>query len=82
MAAKLSTNSSLDAKFNSLLKDAGITVNGSAPQDIQLHQTGLLDAALARGNLALGEAYMNGAWDAEQLDQFFYHLLRARIDKK
>lgn len=82
MAAKLSKNSSLDAKFNSLLTDAGITVNGSAPQDIQLHQTGLLDAALARGNMALGEAYMNGAWDAEQLDQFFYHLLRARIDKK
>lgn len=82
MAAKLSKNNNLDEEFTRLLKDAGITVNGTAPQDIQLHETGIVDAALARGNLALGEAYMNGAWDVAELDQFFYHILRGRINEK
>ncbi|WP_189396545.1 hypothetical protein [Janthinobacterium lividum] len=33
--------------------------------------------AFASGNLGLGEAYMDGDWDAQQLDEFFCHLLRA-----
>ncbi|CAM3939703.1 cyclopropane fatty acyl phospholipid synthase [Vreelandella rituensis] len=62
-----------------LLEKADIQINGDRPWDIRFNAHGVIDEALARGNLGLGEAYMNGAWDAEHLDEFFYHLMRARL---
>ncbi|TVM07036.1 MAG: cyclopropane fatty acyl phospholipid synthase [Halomonas sp.] len=62
-----------------LLEKADIRINGDRPWDIQLNAHGVIDDALVRGNLGLGESYMNGDWDAEQLDEFFYHLMRARL---
>lgn len=65
-----------------LLGSADISINGNRPWDIQLHRPGVPDRALAWGNLGLGEAYMDGDWDVEALDQFFYRLLSARLDKQ
>lgn len=62
-----------------LLEKADIRINGGRPRDIRFNAHGVIDEALARGNLGLGETYMNGDWDAERLDEFFYHLLRARL---
>lgn len=62
-----------------LLQKANIEVNGQRPWDIQLHEEGVLEKALSRGNLGLGETYMNGAWDANHLDEFFFHLMRSRL---
>jgi cyclopropane-fatty-acyl-phospholipid synthase len=63
-----------------LIHKANIQVDGSQPWDMQLHADGVPERALAQGNLGLGEAYMEGAWDAAELDQFFFHLLRAKLD--
>lgn len=65
-----------------MFSTADIRINGDRPWDIRLHRPGVPDRALAWGNLGLGEAYMNGDWDAEALDQFFYRLLSARLDKQ
>jgi cyclopropane-fatty-acyl-phospholipid synthase len=62
-----------------LLGKANIGINGDNPWDLQLHADGVLDQAFSRGNLGLGEAYMDGAWDARHLDEFFYRLLRTRL---
>ncbi|CAB0151598.1 Cyclopropane-fatty-acyl-phospholipid synthase [Pseudidiomarina piscicola] len=62
-----------------LLESAGISINGSRPWDMQLHQEQLLNDVLTRGNLALGEGYMRGDWDSERLDEFFYRVLRADL---
>ncbi|MDR5899937.1 cyclopropane fatty acyl phospholipid synthase [Halomonas vilamensis] len=62
-----------------LLEKADIRLNGDRPWDLRLNAHGVLDDALSRGNLGLGESYMDGAWDADELDNFFYHLLRARL---
>ncbi|WP_115720573.1 cyclopropane fatty acyl phospholipid synthase [Gallaecimonas mangrovi] len=62
-----------------LLSKADIKINGDRPWDMQIHNSRVVDDALARGNLGLGECYMQGDWDAESLDQFFYKLLRADI---
>ncbi|SEN20321.1 cyclopropane fatty acyl phospholipid synthase [Halomonas caseinilytica] len=62
-----------------LLEKADIRINGDRPWDIRFNAHGVIDEALARGNLGLGESYMNGAWDAKRLDEFFHHLLRARL---
>ncbi|MDT0470422.1 hypothetical protein RM764_47310, partial [Streptomyces sp. DSM 41699] len=63
----------------SLLEKADIQINGDRPWDIQLNAHGVIEDALARGNLGLGERYMDGDWDAEHLDEFFFKLMRARL---
>ncbi len=65
-----------------LLAEADIRINGERPWDIQLKAPGVIEHALSRGNLGLGESYMHGDWDAESLDQFFYHLMRARLNRR
>ena len=72
-------NRSLDRLMRDLLERADIRVNGDRPWDIQLHNDNVPERALAYGNLGLGEAYMDGDWDVEQLDEFFFRILRARI---
>lgn len=62
-----------------LLATADIRINGERPWDIQLHRHDVLERALAYGNLGLGEAYMQGHWDCQNLDQMFSKLLRARV---
>lgn len=65
-----------------LLAKADIRINGTRPWDIQLKAPDVFDRALAQGNLGLGEAYMDGDWDAEQLDGFFCRLLRADLEQE
>ncbi|MFZ6646111.1 cyclopropane fatty acyl phospholipid synthase [Undibacterium sp. TJN25] len=62
-----------------LLDKASIKINGENPWDMQLHHTRVPDQAFARGNLGLGEAYMAGEWDADQLDEFFCRLLATKL---
>jgi cyclopropane-fatty-acyl-phospholipid synthase len=61
-----------------ILGEAGIRINGSADWDIQIHDSLVLKETFSRGNLGLGESYMDGAWDVERLDEFFARLLRSR----
>lgn len=76
------SNSRLYDTASSLLATAGIAINGNAPWDIQLRQQGVLERVFDQGNVGLGEAYMDGAWEAERLDEFFCRLLRARLDQQ
>ena len=61
---------------------AGIKINGNNPWDIKVHNENFYKKVLAGGSLALGESYMNKWWDCKELDEFFYHILKARIEKK
>ncbi|VAW32895.1 Cyclopropane-fatty-acyl-phospholipid synthase [hydrothermal vent metagenome] len=65
-----------------LLKEAGVTINGSNPWDIQVKNEKVFDEVFSRGSLGFGEAYMAGWWDAEKLDEFFYKILSASLDRK
>lgn len=65
-----------------LLSNAGISINGSNPWDIQVHDEKLYSRVLSGGSLALGESYMDGWWDCKELDQFFYKILIAGLDRK
>ncbi|WP_346796127.1 cyclopropane fatty acyl phospholipid synthase [Halomonas sp. Bachu 37] len=65
-----------------LLEQADIHINGNRPWDIRFNAHGVIDNALARGNLGLGESYVNGEWEAEYLDEFFLRLLRARLPER
>ena len=61
-------------------KIADIRINGNRPWDIQVHHEGLYRRAIAQGSLGLGEAYMDGWWDCEGLDEAFCRVLRAEME--
>ncbi len=63
-----------------VLSAADIKINGSRPWDIQVHNPDLYIRVLSEGSLGLGESYMDGWWDTQALDQFFYKILNAHID--
>ncbi|NOY35442.1 MAG: cyclopropane fatty acyl phospholipid synthase [bacterium] len=66
----------------SLLGEAGVTVNGRAPYDIQIKNPKFYKRVLNQGSLGLGEAYMDGWWDSAVLDELFNRLLLANIEEK
>lgn len=68
--------------IESLLQQAGIAVNGSQPWDPQVHDPRFYARVLSQGSLGLGEAYMDGWWDCERLDQFAFRALRARLQER
>jgi len=74
--------SSITQTIKNSLADADITINGSRPWDIQVHNDKLYSRVLRQGSLGLGEAYMDGWWDAESLDDFYYHILASRLEEK
>lgn len=65
-----------------LLNEAGINVNGSGPWDIQVHDDALYSRILRHLDLGLGEAYMDGWFDCQKLDEFFYHTITANLGDK
>lgn len=65
-----------------LLLSAGININGNNPFDMRVHDERTFGRIFRDGSLGLGEAYMDGWWDCDQLDEFFYRTLRSRLDEK
>lgn len=63
-----------------LLERADIRLNGDRPWDLQVHHPLTLDRVLAQGSLGLGDSYVEGWWDCEQLDGFFTRILKAGLD--
>lgn len=71
-----------ESLVRNLLTQAGITLGGSAPHDLHVHDPRFYERVVAEGSLGLGESYMDGWWSCGQLDEFFCRILRARLDAK
>ncbi|MEA5114597.1 MAG: cyclopropane fatty acyl phospholipid synthase [Geobacteraceae bacterium] len=69
-------------RIEKLFDQAGIVVNGPSPWDITVHNRDLFRRLLAHGSLGLGEAYMDGWWDCERIDQLVCRLFIAGIDRR
>jgi cyclopropane-fatty-acyl-phospholipid synthase len=63
-----------------LLELADVHINGSHSYDIQVNDQRFFQRVLSGGPLGLGEAYMDGVWDCEALDDLIYRLLRADLE--
>ena len=74
----------MDAKsvLRNLLEKADIRFNGTRPQDVQVHDERIYKRWFSETEMGLGESYMDGWWDCEALDQFFYKILQAGIDRE
>lgn len=65
-----------------LLGEVGVRVDGPDPWDIRVHDDRLYARVFADGSIGFGEAYMDGWWDSEQLDETMARIIRGRIHKK
>jgi cyclopropane-fatty-acyl-phospholipid synthase len=65
-----------------LLGTADIRVGGNRPWDMRVHHPATFDRILAQGSLGLGESYLDGWWDCDEVDELINRILRARLDEQ
>jgi cyclopropane-fatty-acyl-phospholipid synthase len=71
---------SLKVRAATLLEHAGILLDGSRPTDMRVHDERLYARVFSHGSLGLGESYMDGWWDSEDLPGLFTRVLGAQLD--
>lgn len=81
MPSMTASKSNLRDKVSELLSIADIRLDGDRPWDIQVYNDDFFRRVLSQGSIGLGESYMDGWWDAQQLDEFFSRLLGAQLDQ-
>ena len=64
-----------------LLAPADVRLGGSRPWDIRVHDERLFQRVLGHGSLGAGEAYTDGWWDCDQLDEMLARVLRSNIEE-
>jgi len=72
----------LEKTAQKILGFAGIKINGNNPEDIKVNNPEMYERILTEGSLGLAESYMDGDWDSQRLDKFFYKILKEKIDEK
>jgi cyclopropane-fatty-acyl-phospholipid synthase len=65
-----------------ILALADIKINGPNPWDIQLKNNKFYSRVLSDGSLGLGESYMDGWWECEDIDELFFKILNADLEHK
>ena len=73
---------SMKEKCVELLDMADIKISGTRPWDMQVHNEQLYQRLITAGSLGLGEGYMDGWWDAEQVDQLICNILSTDIESR
>src|SRR3989344_1657790 len=74
--------SSTKETIQKLLETADIKINADRPWDIKVNDERFYGRVLTGGSLGLGESYMDGWWDCESVDEFFFHILKTELSKK
>jgi len=64
--------------IESVLGQAGVCLNGDQAWDVRVHDERLYDRVLREKSLGFGEAYMDGWWDCERIDELINRLLHAK----
>ena len=62
-----------------LLQAADVEIGGSRPWDIRILDDRIYNRVLTMGSLGLGEAYMDGWWEADRVDEFIFRILSADV---
>lgn len=69
-------------QYRKLLKSAGVTIGGRKPYDLSVYNQELYKRIHKHGTLGLGEAYMDGWWGADNLEEMLFRVLRADLYKE
>ena len=71
--------SSLETAARKLLEHTDIRINGNNRWDIQVHDNRFYKRALGEAELGIGESYMDGWWDCDEIDTLICKLLRSGL---
>jgi len=63
-----------------LLSRAGVTLDGYKPYDPRIKDERVFRRVFLWGSLGLGDAYVDGWWECDRLDEFFDRTLRSRLE--
>jgi len=69
----------LRTHFERIVEPADIRVDGDRPWDVRVLDERLYQRVLSHGTLGLGEAYMDGWWDCDALDEMVCRAQRSDI---
>lgn len=73
--------SSSRERLGELLASADIGLDGTRPWDVRVNDERFYEMAFG-GSLDVGEAYMDGLWDCDRLDELVYRFRRANLEDK
>ncbi|MEA3277285.1 MAG: cyclopropane fatty acyl phospholipid synthase [Pseudomonadota bacterium] len=84
--ARSRVRTSLDTKSEQIVLEelaaADVRVDGSHPSDLLVHDPAFYTRLLRDGALGFGEAYMDGQWDCEALDELTVKLIEGKLVQK
>ena len=75
------SRSRVEAMVRRMLESVDVAIGGDRPGDIQVHDRRFYRRVLRDGSVGLGEAYMDGWWDAVRVDAFIAKLLGRGVDR-
>jgi cyclopropane-fatty-acyl-phospholipid synthase len=65
-----------------LAAEADVRFNGNRPWDIQVFHPSVYQRILLQGSLGFGEAFVDGLWTAQRLDETISRLLSRDVEKR
>ncbi len=68
--------------LRALFREAGVTLGPQAEDDVQVRDSRFYDRVLGHGTLGLGESYVDGWWDSQDLDAVIHSLLSAGLQAR
>lgn len=74
--------SGLRRYFERLIEPADIRLDGDRPWDVRVNDQRMFQRVLSSGTLGLGEAYMDGWWDCDAIDQMVDRAHRSDIAQR
>lgn len=72
----------VERTLRELLEQAGVVVDGPAPHDIQVRDSGFYRRVLRDGSLGLGETFVEGWWDARAPDETIRRILEGGLQER
>ena len=65
-----------------IFDSADVKINGNRPWDIKVYNDKFYNRIIAEGILGLGESYMDGWWDCQELDTMIYKVVSTGGERK
>lgn len=69
-------------KVQSMLASADVNIDGNRPWDVQVHNPAIYERVVEQGMLGVGEGYMDGWWDCDQLDEMICRAFKTGFHKE
>lgn len=62
-----------------LLAPTGVVIDGPNPWDPRIHDDAIFNRLFREGTIAIGEGYMDGQWDVDDLPEMMARILRSGV---